>query len=288
MSILISAESRIMIQGITGRRGRFHTSQMLNAGSQVVGGTSPGKGGDWCDDVRLPVFDTVRDCIEATNADVSVIFVPPHSTADAILESIDSGVKTIISITGSIPLQDMMIVKSALKNSNSILVGPNSPGVLIPGIANAGIFPNDIAIQGNVGVLSRSGTLCYEVVDTLKKEGIGVSTVVGIGDDPIIGIDYLTCLELLEADPHTEQIVLIGGPGGDSELNAAAFIAEHVTKPVVAYVVGETLATSILRPFFSRSGSLSLDSLGKKTGALRDAGVLIAGKLTDIPAMIRR
>ena len=203
MSILISAESRIMIQGITGRRGRFHTSQMLNAGSQVVGGTSPGKGGDWCDDVRLPVFDTVRDCIEATNADVSVIFVPPHSTADAILESIDSGVKTIISITGSIPLQDMMIVKSALKNSNSILVGPNSPGVLIPGIANAGIFPNDIAIQGNVGVLSRSGTLCYEVVDTLKKEGIGVSTVVGIGDDPIIGIDYLTCLELLEADPHT-------------------------------------------------------------------------------------
>lgn len=288
MSILISAESRIMIQGITGRRGRFHTSQMLNAGSQVVGGTSPGKGGDWCDDVRLPVFDTVRDCIEATNADVSVIFVPPHSTADAILESIDSGVKTIISITGSIPLQDMMIVKSALKNSNSILVGPNSPGVLIPGIANAGIFPNDIAIQGNVGVLSRSGTLCYEVVDTLKKEGIGVSTVVGIGDDPIIGIDYLTCLELLEADPHTEQIVLIGGPGGDSELNAAAFITEHVTKPVVAYVVGETLATSILRPFFSRSGSLSLDSLGKKTGALRDAGVLIAGKLTDIPAMIRR
>ncbi len=288
MSILISAESRIMIQGITGRRGRFHASQMLNSGSQIVGGTSPGKGGDWCDDVRLPVFDTVRDCIEATNADVSVIFVPPHSTADAILESIDSGVKTIISITGSIPLQDMMNVKSALKNSNSILVGPNSPGVLVPGIANAGIFPNDIAIQGNVGVLSRSGTLCYEVIDTLKQKGIGVSTAVGIGDDPIIGIDYLTCLELLEADPHTDQIVLIGGPGGDSELNAAAFITEHVTKPVIAYVVGENLATSILRPFFSRSGSLSLDSLGKKTGALREAGVLIAGKLTDIPAMIRR
>ena len=288
MSILIGAESRIMVQGITGRRGHFHASQMLKAGSQIVGGTSPGKGGEWCSDVRLPVFDTVRDCIDATDADVSVIFVPPHSTADAILEAIDGGVKTIISITGSIPMQDMMIVKSALKNSNSILVGPNSPGVLVPGIAYAGIFPNDIALQGNVGVISRSGTLCYEIVTMLKQEGIGVSSVVGIGDDPIIGIDYLTCLELFEADPHTDQIVLIGGPGGDSELRAATFIMENVTKPVIAYVVGESLATSILRPFFSRSGNLSLESLGKKTGALKDAGVLMANNLSDIPAMIKR
>jgi len=287
MSILISAESRIMVQGITGRRGHFHASQMLKSGSQIVGGTSPGKGGDWSHEGRLPIFDTVRDCVDATSADVSVIFVPPHSTADAILESIDCGVKTIISITGSIPLQDMMVVKSALKNSDSILVGPNSPGVLVPGIANAGIFPNDIAFQGNVGVVSRSGTLCYEIVDTLKREGIGVSTVVGIGDDPIIGIDYPTCLELFEADPHTDQIVLIGGPGGDSEMKAATYIMENVTKPVIAYVVGESLATSILRPFFSRSGSLSLDSLGKKTGALIDASVRVAGKLSDIPAIIK-
>ncbi len=287
MSILISAESRIMVQGITGRRGHFHASQMLKSGSQIVGGTSPGKGGDWSHEGRLPIFDTVRDCVDATSADVSVIFVPPHSTADAILESIDCGVKTIISITGSIPLQDMMVVKSALKNSDSILVGPNSPGVLVPGIANAGIFPNDIAFQGNVGVVSRSGTLCYEIVDTLKREGIGVSTVVGIGDDPIIGIDYPTCLELFEADPHTDQIVLIGGPGGDSEIKAATYIMENVTKPVIAYVVGESLATSILRPFFSRSGSLSLDSLGKKTGALIDASVRVAGKLSDIPAIIK-
>lgn len=287
MSILISAESRIMVQGITGRRGHFHASQMLKSGSQIVGGTSPGKGGDWSHEGRLPIFDTVRDCVDATSADVSVIFVPPHSTADAILESIDCGLKTIISITGSIPLQDMMVVKSALKNSDSILVGPNSPGVLVPGIANAGIFPNDIAFQGNVGVVSRSGTLCYEIVDTLKREGIGVSTVVGIGDDPIIGIDYPTCLELFEADPHTDQIVLIGGPGGDSEIKAATYIMENVTKPVIAYVVGESLATSILRPFFSRSGSLSLDSLGKKTGALIDASVRVAGKLSDIPSIIK-
>jgi succinyl-CoA synthetase alpha subunit len=261
---------------------------MLKAGSQMVGGTSPGKGGEWCNDVRLPVFDTVRDCVDATNADVSVIFVPPHSTADAILESIDSGVKTIISITGSIPIQDMMVVKSALRHSDSILVGPNSPGVLVPGISIAGIFPIDIATQGNVGVISRSGTLCYEVVGTLKQQGIGVSTAVGIGDDPIIGIDYLTCLELFEADPHTDQIVLIGGPGGDSELKAATFIMENVTKPVIAFIVGESLATSILRPFFSRSGSLSLDSLGRKTGALKDAGVLMASKISDIPAMIKK
>lgn len=288
MSILVSAQSRIMVQGITGRRGRFHALQMLKAGSQIVGGISPGKGGGWCSEGSLPVFDTVRDCVEATNADVSVIFVPPHSTADAILESIDNGVKTIISVTGSIPLQDMMIVKSALRNSNSILVGPNSPGVLLPGIASIGIFPHDIAIQGNIGVVSRSGTLCYEVVNTLKQEGIGISTAVGIGDDPIIGIDFLTCLELFEADPHTDQIVLIGGPGGDSELKAATFIMEKMTKPVIAYLVGENLATSILRPFFSRSGSLTLDALGSKTDALKDAGVRMAGKLSDIPALIKR
>lgn len=288
MSILVSAESRIMVQGITGRRGRFHALQMLKAGSPIVGGISPGKGGGWCSEGSLPVFDTVRDCVEATNADVSVIFVPPHSTADAILESIDSGVKTIISITGSIPLQDMMIVKSALRNSNSILVGPNSPGVLLPGIASIGIFPHEIAIQGNIGVVSRSGTLCYEVVNTLKQEGIGISTAVGLGDDPIIGIDFLTCLELFEADPHTDQIVLIGGPGGDSELKAATYIMEKMTKPVIAYLVGENLATSILRPFFSRSGSLSLEALGSKTDALKDAGVRMAGKLSDIPALIKR
>lgn len=288
MSILVSAESRIMVQGITGRRGRFHALQMLKARSPIVGGISPGKGGGWCSEGSLPVFDTVRDCVEATNADVSVIFVPPHSTADAILESIDSGVKTIISITGSIPLQDMMIVKSALRNSNSILVGPNSPGVLLPGIASIGIFPHDIAIQGNIGVVSRSGTLCYEVVNTLKQEGIGISTAVGLGDDPIIGIDFLTCLELFEADPHTDQIVLIGGPGGDSELKAATYIMEKMTKPVIAYLVGENLATSILRPFFSRSGSLSLEALGSKTDALKDAGVRMAGKLSDIPALIKR
>lgn len=288
MSILINADSRIMVQGISGRRGRFHSLQMLKTGSQIVGGTSPGRGGEWCFEGRLPIFDTVRECVEATNADVSVIFVPPHSTADAILESIDNGIKTIISITGSIPLQDMMIVKSALKNSDSILVGPNSPGVLVPGIANAGIFPSHIARQGSVGVISRSGTLCYEVLDTLKQADIGVSTAVGIGDDPITGIDFLSCLELFDFDPHTDKIVIIGGPGGDNELKAASYISEHVTKPVIAYIVGERLAASLLRPFFSKSGTRSLDSLGKKTSSLAEAGVLMATELAEIPSLLHR
>lgn len=288
MSILINADSRIMVQGISGRRGRFHSQQMLKTGSQIVGGTSPGRGGEWCFEGRLPIFDTVRECVEATNADVSVIFVPPHSTADAILESIDNGIKTIISITGSIPLQDMMIVKSALKNSDSILVGPNSPGVLVPGIANAGIFPSHIARQGSVGVISRSGTLCYEVLDTLKQADIGVSTAVGIGDDPITGIDFLSCLELFDFDPHTDKIVIIGGPGGDNELKAASYISEHVTKPVIAYIVGERLAASLLRPFFSKSGTRSLDSLGKKTSSLAEAGVLMATELAEIPSLLHR
>lgn len=288
MSILLNSNSRIMVQGITGRHGRFYSMRMINNGTPIVGGTSPGKGGDWCFEGNLPIFDTVRDCKEATNADVSVLFVPPHSAADAIIEAIDSKIKTIISITGSIPVHDMMQVKAALKESDSLLIGPNSPGVLVPGIANAGVFPDGIGFSGSVGVVSRSGTLCYEVLDTLKKANIGVSTAVGIGDDPISGVDFQTCLELFEADPHTEKIVMIGGPGGVSELTAAGYIMEHITKPVISYLVGESLAASILRPLFSHSGDLVLDSVGKKADALIDAGVLLANKLEEIPALLLR
>ena len=288
MTVLISADSRIMVQGITGKRGRFHAQQILQTGSQLVGGTSPGKGGDWCFEGRVPIFDTVKECVQSTNADVSLIFVPPHATADAILEAIDSGIKTIVSITGSIPLQDMMTVKSALKDSDAVLVGPNSPGVLVPGIANAGIFPNKISFRGNVGVVSRSGTLCYEVLDCLTQAGIGVSTAVGLGDDSIIGIDFQSCLELFEADPHTDQIVMIGGPGGDSEIKAANYIMNQVTKPVIALVVGENLAGSLLKFFSDYRGNLSSEVLSNKTKSLIEAGVLIAKKIDDIPALINR
>ena len=288
MTVLIGADSRIMVQGITGKRGRFHALQMLKTGSQLVGGTAPGKGGDWCFEGRVPIFDTVKECVQSTNADVSLVFVPPHATADAILEAIDSGIKTIVSITGSIPLQDMMTVKSALKDSDAILVGPNSPGVLVPGIANAGIFPNNIAVRGNVGVVSRSGTLCYEVLDCLTQAGIGVSAAIGLGDDSITGIDFQACLELFEADPHTDQIVMIGGPGGESEVKAANYIMNQVTKPVIAWIVGENLAGSLLRVLTDNGGNHSSDVHNKKTDSLIEAGVLIAKKLDDIPSLINR
>lgn len=288
MSILLNAESRIMVQGITGKRGRFHSERMLLGGSPIVGGTSPGKGGDWVFSGRVPVFDTVKECVDSTNADTSVIFVPPHATADAILESIDAGIKNIISITGSVPLQDMMRVKSALKNSASTLIGPNSPGVLIPGIANAGIFPDDLSAPGNIAIVSRYGTLAYELMSILKEQEIGLSAIIGIGDEPVSGIDFQTCLEFLEADPHTEKIILIGGPGGESEIKAATFIMEHVTKPVVAYVVGENLAVSIMRPFFARNGGIYLDTIGKKANAFIDAGVLLAATLEEIPNLLKR
>lgn len=288
MSILIDSNSRIIVQGITGRMGRFHALQMLNSGGPLVGGTSPGNGGEWCFDGRIPVFDTVRDCVEATNADVSLIFVPPHSAADAILEAIDCGIRTIISITSSIPLQDMMIIKSALSRSKSVLVGPNSPGVLVPGIMNAGIYPADISFPGSVGLISRSGTLCYEALDVLRDANIGVSTAVGLGDDPITGMDFCACLELFEADPYTEQIVLIGGPGGDSELKAATFILEHSTKPVIAYIVAENLSSNLIQPFFPQNGGRTLVSPGKKITSLSEAGAKIASTLSEIPSLLSK
>ena len=288
MSILIDAKSRIMVQGITGRRGRFHSERMLNNNSPLVGGTSPGKGGDWAFNGRIPVFDTVKDCVDATNADVSVLFVPPHATVDCILEAIEAGIKTIISVTGSVPVQDMMQVKSALRKSDSVLIGPNSPGILVPGIANAGIFPDHIVGAGDVALVSRSGTLSYEVLDILNKAGIGVSVAIGIGDDPIIGMDFKFFLELLESDPHTEQIVLVGGPGGESELTAANYIMESITKPVVAYVVGENLKASMMGSVFSRNSNFFLNSVERKTNAFIEAGALLAKNIEDIPCLLRR
>ena len=288
MSILLEVNSRIMIQGITGKRARFHSERMMNFGSPVVGGTSPGRGGEWVFSGRVPVFDTVKDCVEATNADVSVLFVPAYATADAILEAIDAGIKTIVCITGSIPIHDMMQVKAALQSSDSLLIGPNSPGILVPEVANAGVYPDNIALFGDIALVSRSGTLAYEALDILRKAGIGISIAVGIGDDPITGINYQTCLELLEADPHTEQIVLIGEPGGESEVEAANFIQENVTKPVIAYVVGENLAVSIMRPLFAQNTSVFLDTVRKKANAFIDAGVLLAPTLESIPKLLKR
>ncbi len=239
MSILVSKKSRVLVQGITGREGRFHTERMVAYGTQVVAGVTPGKGGEWVLD-RIPVFDTVAAAVEATGADTSVIFVPARFAADAILEAADAGIKLVVAITEGIPVQDMMRVTTYLQEKGTTLVGPNCPGLLTPGEAKVGIIPGNIAIPGNVGVVSRSGTLTYEVVYAMKLRGMGVSTTVGIGGDPVKGLDFIDVLRMFEEDPQTEAVVLIGEIGGSSEEQAAAFIREHMTKPVVGFIAGQT------------------------------------------------
>ncbi len=239
MSILVSKKSRVLVQGITGREGRFHTERMVAYGTQVVAGVTPGKGGEWVLD-RIPVFDTVAAAVEATGADTSVIFVPARFAADAILEAADAGIKLVVAITEGIPVQDMMRVTTYLQEKGTTLVGPNCPGLLTPGEAKVGIIPGNIAIPGNVGVVSRSGTLTYEVVYAMKLRGLGVSTTVGIGGDPVKGLDFIDVLRMFEEDPQTEAVVLIGEIGGSSEEQAAAFIREHMTKPVVGFIAGQT------------------------------------------------
>ena len=236
MAVLIDKNTRLVVQGITGQQGLFHTQQMIAYGTNVVAGVTPGKGGQWVE--GKPVFDTVRSAKEATGANVSVIYVPARFAADAILEAIDAEIELIVAITEGIPIQDMMIVRRALDQSNSRLLGPNCPGLLTPGQSKVGIMPGHIAMPGTVGVVSRSGTLTYEAIYALSQRGIGQSTCIGIGGDPINGTNFIDALQLFEDDPDTDKIVLIGEIGGTDEQKAAAYIAEHLTKPVVAFIAG--------------------------------------------------
>ncbi len=239
MSILMNKNTRILVQGITGREGRFHTERMVAYGAQVVAGVTPGKGGMWVMD-RVPVFDTVRDAVRATGAEVSVIFVPARFAADAMLEAADAGIRLIVAITEGVPIQDMMKVVTYLEEKGVQLVGPNCPGILVPGQTKAGIIPGNIAIPGPVGVVSRSGTLTYEVMYAMMQRGIGVSTTVGIGGDPVHGLGFIEVLQMFEEDPETQAVVLIGEIGGTEEQKAAEFIARNMSKPVVAYIAGRT------------------------------------------------
>ncbi len=236
--ILVDENTRVVVQGITGRDGSFHTRLMKEYGTPVVAGVTPGKGGQNVEGV--PVFNTVREAVEQTGANTSVIFVPAPFAADAILEAADAGISLIVAITEGIPVQDMARVLRILKGKNVRLVGPNCPGLISPGVAKVGIMPGHIFQKGPVGVISRSGTLTYEVVAALTAKGLGQSTAVGIGGDPLIGTRYIDLLRMFEEDPETEAIVLIGEIGGTDEQDAAAFIQEHVTKPVVAFVAGRT------------------------------------------------
>ena len=238
MGILVGNDTRLIVQGITGREGAFHTEQMKAYGTNIVGGITPGKGGEWIH--GIPVFDTVKEAVKTTEANASIIYVPARFAADAIMEAADAGVKLVICITEGVPVLDMIRVQSFLADKDTRLIGPNCPGLITPGEAKVGIMPAHIHKPGNIGLVSRSGTLTYEVVQALTDRGLGQSTAVGIGGDPIIGTNFIDTLKLFEDDPMTDQIALIGEIGGTDEQKAARFIAQHVTKPVTAFIAGRT------------------------------------------------
>ncbi len=240
MTILVDSDTRLLVQGITGREGEFHARQMFEYGTRVVAGVTPGKGGEWVLDGKVPVFDTVPQAVEATGANCCVIFVPARFAADAMMESADAGIPLIVCITEGTPVQDMMQVRGYLDQRRVRLVGPNCPGLLSPGKAKVGIIPGHIASPGDVGVVSRSGTLTYEVLYALQQRQRGVSTCVGIGGDPVAGTSFVDVLEMFEDDAYTEQVVLIGEIGGSEEEQAAQFIADRMTKPVVGFIAGRS------------------------------------------------
>lgn len=288
MSILINKNSRVLIQGITGNEGSFHTQQMVQYGTQVVAGVTPGRGGEWVMNGKVPVFDSVKVAVEATGANVSVVFVPARFAADAIFEAVDGGIPLIFCITEGIPVQDMMIVRSYLDHAGGRLVGPNCPGALTPGESKVGIIPGNIAMPGNIGVVSRSGTLTYEVLYALNQAGFGASTCVGIGGDPINGTNFIDVLSMFEADPHTDQIIMIGEIGGSDEEQAADYISRYVTKPVVSFIAGQTAP---IGKRMGHAGAIIEGSSGtaeEKVKALQSAGVQIARHPEEIPELLRR
>jgi len=284
MSILVNNNTRLIVQGITGREGMFHAEQMIAYGTKVVGGVTPGKGGQWA--VGVPVFDSVRDAVRATEANTSIIYVPAAFSPDAILEAVDAGIKLVVCITEGVPTLDMVRVRAYVDQSDARLIGPNCPGLITPGQAKVGIMPGHIHIPGNVGVVSRSGTLTYEVVAALTARGIGQSTAVGIGGDPIIGSTFIDILELFEADPDTEQVVMIGEIGGTDEQNAAEFIKQEMKKPVTAFIAGQTAPPG---KRMGHAGAIISGGEGtaeEKIDALRSAGVKVARHPEEIADLV--
>ncbi|MGH2654810.1 MAG: succinate--CoA ligase subunit alpha [Actinomycetota bacterium] len=284
MAVLLDGGTRVVVQGITGKEGRFHTLRNREYGTNVVAGVTPGKAGQ--DIEGIPVFDTVSEAVEATGAQASITFVPARFAADAILEAADGGVPLIVCITEGIPVLDMARVANYLRGKDHVLIGPNCPGLISPGKANLGIIPGEITAEGGVGLVSRSGTLTYQVMNELTQRGIGQSTCIGIGGDPIIGTGFVDVLARFEADPQTEAVVLIGEIGGSDEERAAAYIAEHVSKPVVAYVAGFTAPPG---KRMGHAGAIITGSRGTaqaKAEAFEAVGVRVGRNPTEVAELI--
>ncbi len=285
MSILVNRETRLLVQGITGREGSFHTEEMVEYGTPVVAGVTPGGKGKAV--AGVPVFDTVADGVAQTGANVSIIYVPARFAPDAVFEAVDAGIPLVICITEGIPIADMIPVYAHVKRAGSRLLGPNCPGLITPGEAKVGIMPGFIHAPGPIGLVSRSGTLTYEVVDALTRAGLGQTTAVGIGGDPIIGTSFIDAIALFQDDPATEAIVMIGEIGGSDEEDAARFIREHVTKPVVGFIAGRTAPPGKRMGHAGAIISGGTGTAAEKVAALEAAGVQVAERPSLVPELVR-
>ncbi len=287
MSILLNKNTKIIVQGITGSEGSFHTQQMLEYNTKIVGGVTPGKGGTLAND-KVPVFNSVRDAVVNTGANASIIFVPPPFAADAMLEAIDSGIELIIAITEGVPVRDMVTVKHALRGSKSRLIGPNCPGIITPGVGKMGIMPAFIHFEGKCGLISRSGTLTYEAVKQLSDRKIGQSTCVGIGGDPIPGSNFLEIMRLFNEDPDTNAVVMIGEIGGSAEEEAAEYIKSEFKKPVVGFIAGQTAPPGRR---MGHAGAIIAGGKGtakEKVAAMERAGIHVSKSPADIGATMAK
>ncbi|MEO7649993.1 MAG: succinate--CoA ligase subunit alpha [Bryobacteraceae bacterium] len=287
MSVFIGGNTRLLVQGITGRDGSFHTRQMIEYGTQVVGGVTPGKGGQKFDD-KVPIFNTVAQAVSETGANATVIYVPPVFAADAMMEAADAGIPFIVCITEGVPVLDMTRVYPFVKEKGARLLGANCPGLISPGKSKVGIIPGRICTPGSIGLVSRSGTLTYEVVFQMTRAGMGQTTCVGIGGDPINGTNFIDCLAAFEADPDTEKVVMIGEIGGTDEQDAAKFVKEHMTKPVVGFIAGQTAPPGRRMGHAGAIISGSAGTAAEKIEAFQDAGIGVAKRPIDVVQLLRQ